>query len=151
MVYLSQASIHSAVCSTALLQAAPDVVATPGYDDTGWVRRQAHHVVREIALGSIGRDQRRSAQETALRTAASLGIAAVHECGGPGTSDEEDFADLLLLSGDGLPEVYGYWGELMGAAKAQEMGAVGAGGDLYADGALGSQTAHLRSPYVDSP
>ncbi len=151
MVYLSQASIHSAVCSTALLRAALDLVTTPGYDESGWLRRQAHHVVRDIALGSIGRDQRRTAQETALRTAASLGIAAVHECGGPGTSDEQDFADLLLLSGDGLPEVYGYWGELMGAAKAKEMGAVGAGGDLYADGALGSQTAHLRSPYVDSP
>jgi predicted amidohydrolase YtcJ len=149
MVYLSQASIHSAVCSTTLLQAAPRVVTAPGYDESGWVRRQAHHVVREIALGSIGRDQRRTAQETTLRTAASLGIAAVHECGGPGTSDEDDFVDLLLLSGDGLPEVYGYWGQLMGAAKAKEMGAVGAGGDLYADGALGSQTAHLRSPYVD--
>jgi len=45
--------------------------------------------------------------------------------------------------------VYGYWGELMGAAKARELGAVGAGGDLYADGALGSRTAHLRQPYVD--
>jgi predicted amidohydrolase YtcJ len=38
----------------------------------------------------------------------------------------------------------------MGAAKARELGAVGAGGDLYADGALGSQTAHLRVPYLDS-
>jgi hypothetical protein len=38
----------------------------------------------------------------------------------------------------------------MAAAKARDLGAVGAGGDLYADGALGSQTAHLREPYVDS-
>jgi predicted amidohydrolase YtcJ len=53
------------------------------------------------------------------------------------------------LSGQGLPEVYGYWGELGGAAKARELGAVGAAGDLFADGALGSHTAHLRTPYVD--
>ena len=149
MVYLSQASIHSAVCSTALLAAAtPEVVATPGYDGSGWLRRAAHHVVRAIALGSIRPAQRRDAQAAALSTAASLGIAAVHECGGPGTSDESDFTGLLALGGaaNSRPEVYGYWGELMGAAKAKELGAVGAGGDLYADGALGSHTAHLREP-----
>jgi predicted amidohydrolase YtcJ len=44
--------------------------------------------------------------------------------------------------------VYGYWGELMAATKARELGAVGAGGDLYADGALGSRTAHLSVDYV---
>jgi predicted amidohydrolase YtcJ len=31
------------------------------------------------------------------------------------------------------------------------MGAVGAAGDLYADGALGSRTASLRHPYADGP
>jgi hypothetical protein len=56
---------------------------------------------------------------------------------------------VLGLSQQGLPEVFGYWGELMAAAKAKELGAVGAGGDLYADGALGSRTASLREPYVD--
>jgi len=39
----------------------------------------------------------------------------------------------------------------MAAEKAKHLGAVGAGGDLYADGALGSRTAHLREPYLDSP
>lgn len=148
-VYLSQASIHSALCSSALLAAAPQVAAAAGYDASGWLRRDAHHVVRAVALGSVSAAQRRAAQRTALRRAASLGIAAVHECGGPGTSDEADFAGVLALSGDGGPEVYGYWGELLGAAKARELGAVGAGGDLYADGALGSRTAHLSEPYLD--
>src|SRR5690606_24640863 len=103
-------------------------------------------------LGSVGAEQRRDAQVATLRRAAELGIAAVHECGGPGTSDETDFVGLLTLAGarNGLPEVYGYWGELMSAAKARDLGAVGAGGDLYADGALGSGTAHLRTPYVDT-
>jgi predicted amidohydrolase YtcJ len=154
LVYLSQASIHSAVCSSALLAAGePEVSTSPGYDVSGWLRRDAHHVVRAIAFRSITPAQRRAAQTAALRRAASLGIAAVHECGGPGTSEESDFTGLLAHSGTshGLPEVYGYWGELLAAAKAKELGAVGAGGDLYADGALGSHTAHLREPYLDSP
>jgi predicted amidohydrolase YtcJ len=151
VVYLSQASIHSALCSTALLAAAPQAATAPGYDPSGWLRRDAHHVVRGVALGSVTSAQRHAAQVATLETAASLGIVAIHECGGPGTSDEDDFTNVLSLGGiaDGRPEVYGYWGELMSAAKARELGAVGAGGDLYADGALGSQTAHLREPYVD--
>lgn len=149
-VYLSQASIHSAVCSSALLAAAPQVVAASGYDASGWVRRDAHHVVRAVARASIGSGQRVAAQRVALARAARLGIAAVHECGGPEISDERDFTGLLALSGAGVPEVYGYWGELSGAARARELGAVGAGGDLFADGALGSRTAHLSRPYADA-
>ncbi|MEO3746872.1 amidohydrolase family protein [Plantactinospora sp. B5E13] len=148
-VYLSQASIHSALCSSALLAAAPEVVRAAGYDASGWLRRDAHHVVREVALGSVTAAQRRAAQGVALRRAASLGIAAVHECGGPEISSEEDFTAVLSRSGDGGPEVYGYWGELLGAARAKELGAVGAGGDLFADGALGARTAHVSVPYVD--
>jgi predicted amidohydrolase YtcJ len=154
LVYLSQASIHSALCSAALLAvAAPEVVSTAGYHESGWLRQAAHHVVRRIAFGSITATQRRDAQTATLAAAARLGIVAVHECGGPGTSDEADFTGVLALGGAGhaRPEVYGYWGELMGAAKARELGAIGAGGDLYADGALGAHTAHLREPYLDSP
>jgi predicted amidohydrolase YtcJ len=151
MVYLSQACVHSALCSTALLAAAsPQVVTAAGYDESGWLRRSAHHVVRAIAIGTVTPAQRRAAQVAALRAASSLGIAAVHECGGPGTSSDDDLTGLLALSGQGLPEVYGYWGELMGAAKAKQLGAVGAAGDLYADGAIGSRTAHLREPYCDA-
>ncbi|MGW0506193.1 amidohydrolase [Micromonospora sp. NPDC003241] len=148
-VYLSQASIHSALVSSALLAACPEAVAAPGFDASGWLRRDAHHVVRAVARASVSRAQRVAAQRVALRHAASLGIAAVHECGGPEISDEEDFTGLLSLSGAGVPEVYGYWGELGGAARARELGAVGAGGDLFADGALGSRTAHVSAAYVD--
>lgn len=147
-VYLSQVSVHSAVVSSALLVRAP--ASTPGWDGSGWLRRDAHHVVREIAMGAISPAQRDLAQRAALERAAMLGIGAVHECGGPGTSSEADFTNVLTLGRQpNLPDVYGYWGELGGAAIARELGAVGAGGDLYADGALGSQTAHLRSPYLD--
>jgi predicted amidohydrolase YtcJ len=147
-VYLSQASVHSALCSASLLVAAKGV---PGYDASGWVREQAHHAARAVALGSLTAAQRTAAQRTALSRAASMGIAAVHECGGPGTSSEADFRSVLALSGQGLPRVVGYWGELGGAAKARELGAAGAAGDLYADGALGSRTASLRAPYADGP
>ncbi|MEV0726719.1 amidohydrolase family protein [Micromonospora purpureochromogenes] len=148
-VYLSQASIHSALVSAALLAACPQAARAAGYDASGWLRRDAHHVVRAAAFASVTRPQRVAAQRAALAHAASLGIAAVHECGGPEISDEEDFTALLAVSGDGVPEVYGYWGELLGAARARELGAVGAGGDLFADGALGSRTAHVSSAYLD--
>ncbi|MDG4797758.1 amidohydrolase family protein [Micromonospora sp. WMMD1082] len=148
-VYLSQASIHSALVSSALLAACPEAVGAAGYDESGWLRRDAHHVVRAVARASVTRTQRVAAQRVALGHAASLGIAAVHECGGPEISDEEDFTVLLAVSGAGVPEVYGYWGELGGAARARELGAVGAGGDLFADGALGSRTAHVSQPYAD--
>jgi predicted amidohydrolase YtcJ len=147
-VYLSQASVHSALVSTPLLAAARGV---DGYDESGWVREQAHHAARAVALGALSPEQRRAAQRTALAKAASVGIAAVHECGGPGTSSEADFQSVLGLSRAGLPEVIGYWGELGGAAKARELGAAGAAGDLYADGALGSRTASLRDAYHDGP
>ncbi|WP_433359388.1 amidohydrolase [Actinoplanes sp. CA-142083] len=145
-VYLSQASVHSALASTSLLVAAEGI---DGYDESGWVREHAHHAVRAVALGSLTPAQRTAAQRTALTRAASMGIAAVHECGGPGTSSEEDLLSVLALSGQGLPLVYGYWGELGGAERARELGAVGAAGDLYADGALGSRTASLRHAYHD--
>ena len=146
--YLSQASVHSAVVSTALLDTVPD--DAPGYDTSGWLRRDAHHAARAVAFGALSTGQRRDAQRATLRRAASLGIAAIHECAGPGTSGEDDLTALLALAAEGgRPEVYGYWGELGAAGKARELGAVGAGGDLYADGALGSRTAHVREPYTD--
>jgi hypothetical protein len=149
---LSQASMHSALCSSALLAAAgAELTAQPGYDPSGLVRRDAHHRVRTIALGALTPAQRGAAQQTALRHAARLGIAAIHECAGPVISSEDDLTALLAASGveNGLPDVYGYWGELMAAAKVKDLGAVGAAGDLFADGALGARTAHLREPYVD--
>jgi predicted amidohydrolase YtcJ len=144
MLYAAQASMHSALCSSPVLAHAE---GRPGYDDSGWVRREAHHGARRAALGSIGAAQRAAIQRSALARAASLGIASVHECGGPGISSEEDFT-IALSHSDG-PQVYGYWGELSAVEKARELGAIGAGGDLFADGALGSHTAHLREPYLD--
>ena len=45
--------------------------------------------------------------------------------------------------------MFGYWGEFGAAAKALELGAVGAGGDLFLDGSIGSHTACLAHAYAD--
>src|SRR5690606_30591724 len=102
-VYAAQASLHSAICTPELLAAAE---GKTGYHPSGWVRQDAHHTVRSAALASLSPQRRQELQRRALRRAAALGIAAVHECGGPQISSEADFTSALALSGDGLPEVY---------------------------------------------
>jgi hypothetical protein len=149
-VYLSRADVHAAAVSPALLARCPGIEATTGYSVTGHVTVDAHHATRAVALASVTPAQRADAQRAARARAAALGIAAVHECGGPQIGGEDDFTGLLRLAADESgPLVYGYWGELGAVGKALELGAVGAGGDLFADGALGSHTAFLRAPYAD--
>ena len=144
-VYLSRIDVHSALASSALVDLAPGARAAAGWSD-GPLARDAHHHVRRAALESITPDQRRAAQLAFLRHAASMGIACVHECGGPDISGREDLAGLLALSGD-LPRVIGYWGE----RGVRVPGAHGLAGDLFVDGAFGSRTAALREPYTDRP
>lgn len=141
-VYLSRVDVHSAVASSPLLAGIEH--------DNGVVRQDAHHTVRGVAYASITPAQREAAQRATLTTAASLGIAALHECSGPEIAGEEDFRALLALAeGEALPEVVGYWAELDAVDKARQLGAHGAAGDLFADGSIGSRTAALSSPYAD--
>ncbi|MFG2824195.1 amidohydrolase [Kitasatospora sp. NPDC048365] len=152
-VYLSRTDVHSALASTALRALVDGLDGLAGHSATGPLSRDAHHAVRRAALAHLTAEQRRAAQLATLRRAAELGIAALHECAGPDISSAEDLAALLALAAetDG-PEVFGYWGELgsAGVATAQRLGAVGAGGDLFVDGALGSHTACLHAPYADA-
>lgn len=147
VVYLARTDVHSAVASSALLAATPGARGLPGYLADGLVRQEAHHAVRRTALASVTAGQRRAAQRVALDHAAALGIACVHECGGPDISGEDDFVGLLAL--DHGVETIGYWGELDAIDKARELGATGAAGDLFVDGALGSHTACLSEHYAD--
>lgn len=147
VVYLARVDVHSAVASSALLAAVPAARERAGYLPDGLLRQDAHHVVRRVAYAAVSPVQRRTAQQRALARAAELGIACVHECGGPEIAGEEDFQ--ALLSGSGPVDVVGYWGELDAVERARELGAAGAGGDLFADGAIGSHTACLRAPYAD--
>jgi predicted amidohydrolase YtcJ len=149
VVYLARTDVHSAVASSALLAACPEAAGEPGFMGAGLVREQAHHAVRRVALSSVSRAQRRRLQEATLERAASLGIACLHECGGPEIAGEEDFRELLAL--DHAVERIGYWGELGAVERARDLGAAGAAGDLFADGSLGSRTACLEEPYLDGP
>ncbi|MGZ6825732.1 MAG: amidohydrolase [Mycobacteriales bacterium] len=148
VVYLARTDVHSAVVSSALLAACPEAAGLPGHGPDGLVRTEAHHALRRTALASVTAAQRDTAQRATLDRAAALGIACVHECGGPDISGEDDFRALLAL--DHGTERVGYWGELGSVERARELGAAGAAGDLFVDGALGSRTACLSSPYADA-
>ncbi len=164
VVYLSRVDVHSAVVSSALLAAAPEARAAEGYDDSGHLTRTAHHVVRTVSRESITPARRRVLQQATRREAAGLGIALLHELSGPDIAGADDLAALLALAGEETgPEVVGYWGELDGGggtggtggsngiARARELGAQGAAGDLFADGSIGSHTACLTAAYADAP
>ncbi|MFD3617268.1 amidohydrolase [Streptomyces sp. NPDC058676] len=144
-LYLSRIDVHSAVVTTALLE------LTPGLDAADApLTADAHHAVRAAALGALTPQQRIEAQRTALARAASLGIGTVHECAGPEISSEEDFTGLLRLAAEEAgPRVVGYWAD-QDIDRARELGAIGAAGDLFVDGALGSHTACLHQPYTDA-
>ncbi|MEV7974434.1 amidohydrolase [Streptomyces sp. NPDC086519] len=145
-LYLSRIDVHSAAVTTALLDLVPGAV--PGADAP--LTGDAHHAVRAAAFAAVTPAQRAEAQRTALAHAASLGIGTVHECGGPKISSEDDFTGLLRLAAEVPgPRVVGYWAE-ENAEKARELGALGAAGDLFVDGALGSHTACLHEPYADA-
>ncbi|MDQ0814541.1 putative amidohydrolase YtcJ [Streptomyces sp. B3I7] len=151
-LYLSRIDVHSAVVTTALLDLVPGVTGLAGYAD-GPLTGDAHHAVRAVALDALTPAQRDGAQRAALAHAASLGIGSLHECGGPDISSEDDFTALLrLAAGEPGPRVVGYWAEQgdEGVARARELGARGAAGDLFVDGALGSHTACLHEPYADA-
>ncbi|MFI2371539.1 amidohydrolase [Streptomyces sp. NPDC018833] len=149
-LYLTRIDVHSAVVTTALLDLVPGVRSRPGFRDGEPLTGDAHHAVRAAAYAALSPSQRTEAQRAALRHAASLGIGSVHECGGPDISSEEDFTGLLTLARDEPgPRVVGYWAD-RDVERARALGALGAAGDLFADGSLGSHTACLHEPYADA-
>lgn len=152
LVYLSRIDVHSALISTELVNACPDIEALDGFSASGPVSRAAHLFARTMVVNSISDDQRRSAQRAMLHEAAAHGIASVHEMAGPGISSAEDLRGLLSLADHpNVVEVVGYWGALHGIEEARELGAIGCAGDLFVDGSLGSRTACVRQPYSDEP
>ncbi|OPF81623.1 amidohydrolase [Streptomyces antioxidans] len=155
-LYLTRIDVHSAVVTTALLDLVPGVSDLAGYHHDTPLTGAAHHAVRAAAHAVITERQRTDAQRAALARAAALGIGTVHECAGPDISSEDDLTGLLkLAAGESGPRVYGYWAEAASGAsdldKVRELGAIGAAGDLFVDGALGSHTACLHQPYADTP
>lgn len=154
-LYLSRIDVHSALVSSALIARVPSARSLNGFSDSGFVAREAHHVLREEALTRVSARDRSAAQTATLASAGSAGIVAIHEMGGPTIGGADDLRDLMRLSQERPgPMVFGYWGELAsdgGIDTARDVGAVGVGGDLFVDGSLGSHTASLNQAYTDAP
>jgi len=153
-VYLSRIDEHSAAVSTALRARIDGLRAASGFDEQAPLIAEAHHLVRAGARGMISPQARRRAQLHALDHAASRGVAAVHENGGPEISGLDDFTALADI--DHPVQIRRYWGQAVGSpeealAVVAATGAHAIGGDLFIDGALGSHTALLARPYTDRP
>ncbi|WP_433722927.1 amidohydrolase [Nocardia sp. CA-129566] len=149
-VYLSRVDAHSAVVSSALLNAA--VTAADGFTRGEPLRAAAHHLVRAEVLAGSDRAQRDRARKAALDAAAARGVVAVHECGGPEIAGRTDIRELLEFE-HGV-EVRAYWGQAVRTADearalVAELGVHALGGDLFVDGSIGSHSARLRAPYAD--
>ena len=151
VVYLSRIDVHACVVSSALLAAVPEARLAPGYDASGWLRQDAHHLVRTAAYEAVTPGQREEAIRATRARAASLGIGSFHENGGPGINGPDDFQAVLAQAvREPGPQVFGYWGELGGVDRARELGARGVAGDLFVDGAIGSRTALMHTVYADA-
>lgn len=155
-LYLSRTDVHSAAVSSALAALVPGLAGHAGHDAQAPLTRDAHHAVRRAAHAAVTPAQRDAAQRAALRHAAAQGIGAVHECAGPEISSADDLAALLALAAEGGgPRVLGYWAEPVRSRadldRVRDLGAVGAAGDLFVDGSVGSRTACLHAPYADAP
>jgi predicted amidohydrolase YtcJ len=151
VVYLARVDVHSAVVSSALAGSVPGLSARPGYTPDA-LTLDAHHAVRAAAYSTLSAAQIRDAQRATRARAAALGIGCLHEMAGPEVSSADDLSSLKQLARDEPgPEIVAYWGELLGIDAARELGAVGAGGDLFCDGSIGSHTAALGAPYRDRP
>ncbi len=153
-VYLARVDVHSAVVSSALLGAVPDVVGLAGYRADGWLSQDAHHRVRHRMADLFSDAERRDAARVALEECARLGVGTVHDLGGPHLGPVADLTRVQDAAADLGLEVVGYWGQLADddtVELARRVGARGLAGDLCIDGALGSRTAALSQPYRDHP
>jgi predicted amidohydrolase YtcJ len=149
--YLGRVEVHSAVVSTTLLDAVPDIVDADGYEPSGFVARDAYNRAREAMFGLIPDSVRQLAIHRALSEAAAQGIGMIHELGAPHLNPAADFAFIeAIRNATALPEVVGYWGALKEVETAQHLGCAGAAGDLCADGAIGARTAAMTRPYLDA-
>ena len=157
--YLSRVDMHSALVSTALVEAAGGearLSRVPGWSARGPLAQDAHHAVRDAARALVTPEDRALAVSTALDAAAAAGIGTVHEMGAPHLSTPDDFATVARLAeqararGGAVPDVVGYWGD-RDTELALRLGLAGAAGDLCVDGAIGSRTAALHADYSDAP
>lgn len=154
-VYLSRVDGHSGVVSAALADHVAGIAEAQGWDGTGRVERDAHHLVREAISALTTKGQVKRSLVAALAEAVEVGLGSVHELSAPHINAPGDF-ELIREIGEQVPilDVIPYWGEHVstgGVERAHELGCRGAAGDLNVDGAFGSRTAALQADYADRP
>jgi predicted amidohydrolase YtcJ len=149
---LVRADGHSAVVDRTSLDLAPFARADGVERDargrpTGLLRREAVQLARRWFLAELDESQLAAARALVAQHAASLGIASVHEMGGPDLLGEGDFD--AWRDGCWPIEVVPYWGE-MDLDFVAVRGLEQVGGSLLLDGTLGSRTAALEAVYADA-
>lgn len=149
-VYLSRVDGHSAVISTALAELVPDLAAQPGYGVDGRVERDAHHAVRDAGAARTTTEQRLGYARTAMARMAELGIGAFHEVAAPHIGPDWELPLVRRAADEAGLHATLYWGQRDAFDRIERYGVVGLAGDLNADGAVGSRTAAMRSPYADA-
>ncbi len=152
VVYLSRVDVHSAIVSSAMVALVAGLAGARGFEDSGRVTARAHHLVRAYVTEGLPGGLREAAQRATREHAAAAGVAALHEAAGPDINGADDLRALQELAATTVgPELVSYWGQAGGPDDARTLGAAGAAGDLFVDGALGSHTALLGEPYSDAP
>ncbi len=154
-IYLTRIDAHSGLVSSRLRDRVAGVhgaLGAPEVADSAHLRLAAYTLVHQYAGEQVTAFQRAAAQHATLDRCARLGIGLIVEMAGPTISGEADMEALLRLaeSPDTI-DVTAYWGELGRIDIVAELGLAGAGGDLFCDGAIGSHTAALSTPYADNP
>lgn len=147
--YLTRVDGHSSVISPALASLVPGLESLVGWTPDGRVERDAHHAVRAVLEGLIGPEERLDAARHACRAMAARGIVAFHENAAPHIGPEHEIETVREAAAEAGLRVTVYWGELLAVDTARRLGVTGLAGDLVADGAFGSRTAALSSPYTD--
>jgi predicted amidohydrolase YtcJ len=151
-VLLLRADGHSSVVDRVSLESAPfaraDGVDRDGEGrPTGLLRREANHLARRWFFAELDEGQLADARDLVTRHAASLGIASVHEMGGPDLLGAADFD--AWRTGSWPVEVVPYWGDtdldFVGARGLRQIG-----GSLLLDGTFGSRSAALDDDYADA-
>jgi len=153
IVYLARVDVHSAVVSTAVLDRLPGIGDARGFSADGLLSQQAHQLSRLLVNDLPSDEDRRAAARWTLHRAARLGVASVHELGGPHLGPLADLARVREVGEEVGLDVVTYWGELASAgafARARSVGAAGLAGDLCVDGSIGSRTAALHTAYADA-
>ncbi len=148
--YLTRVDGHSSVISPALASLVPGLEGLAGWSDDGRVERDAHHAVRNTLETLIGDGERLAAARAACRAMAEQGIVGFHENAAPHIGPESEIELVRQAAVETGLDATVYWGELMAIDTARRLGVAGLAGDLVADGAFGSRTAALSTPYDDA-